>query len=116
MVLLIITDGCINDIDLTTECIVQGADYPLSILIVGVGNANFADMEYLDGNEKRLSYRGKEASRDIVKFVSLSSLSRKTDREVAKTLLEEIPRQVEEYMEAQGITPEMIASRNVDKG
>lgn len=115
LVLLIITDGCIDDFDLTTQLIVEGADAPLSILIVGVGNANFDKMEQLDGNEVRLSYNNKEASRDIVKFVALNSLKNQTPQEVAKTLLEEIPRQVRDYMRAQGITPDLIASGEVKR-
>ena len=111
LVLLIITDGCIDDFDSTTQLIVDGADYPLSILIVGVGNANFDKMVFLDGNDERLSYEGKEASRDIVKFVSLNAIKDRTPQEIAKTLLEEIPRQVVDYMKAQRITPELIASR-----
>ena len=111
LVLLIITDGCIDDFDSTTQLIVDGADYPLSILIVGVGNANFDKMVFLDGNDERLSYEGKEASRDIVKFVSLNAIKDRTPQEIAKTLLEEIPRQVVDYMKVQRITPELIASR-----
>lgn len=45
MVLLIITDGVIHDMDETIRMIVQGADVPLSILIVGVGNEDFSNME-----------------------------------------------------------------------
>ncbi|CBK23869.2 uncharacterized protein [Blastocystis hominis] len=109
LVLLIITDGCIDDFDSTTQLIVDGADYPLSILIVGVGSANFEKMDVLDGNDKRLSYGGKVASRDIVKFVALNAIKDRTPQEIAKTLLEEIPRQVVDYMKANGITPELIA-------
>ena len=37
MILLIITDGAIHDMEETIRLIVNGADLPLSILIVGVG-------------------------------------------------------------------------------
>ena len=115
LVLLIITDGCIDDFDSTTQLIVDGADYPLSILIVGVGRANFEKMEVLDGNDKRLSYGGKVASRDIVKFVALNAIKDRTPQEIAKTLLEEIPRQVVDYMKANGITPELIAGKEAKR-
>ena len=42
---------------------------PLSVIIVGVGNEDFADMERLDGDENRLSHNGVMAVRDIVQFV-----------------------------------------------
>ena len=44
-VLLIITDGAINDMNETIDAIVAASDTPLSIIIVGVGNANFDGME-----------------------------------------------------------------------
>ena len=68
--LLIITDGVISDMDETRHAIVQAAKLPMSIIIIGVGNADFAAMEFLDGDSSVLrSYTGEEAVRDIVQFV-----------------------------------------------
>ncbi|VEL10067.1 unnamed protein product [Protopolystoma xenopodis] len=39
---------------------------PLSIIIVGVGAADFEPMEELDGDDIRLTSRGRAADRDIV--------------------------------------------------
>ena len=47
----------------------NASSLPLSIIIVGVGRANFAAMDELDGDAVRLSYEGKFADRDIVQFV-----------------------------------------------
>lgn len=44
LILLIITDGAIHDMDESIKQIVQGADLPLSILIVGVGDNDFGNM------------------------------------------------------------------------
>ena len=44
LVLLIITDGEIHDMSESIRLIVKGADLPLSILIVGVGSADFTNM------------------------------------------------------------------------
>ena len=41
----------------------------MSIIIIGVGNANFEDMERLDADKKALQFNGRKASRDIVQFV-----------------------------------------------
>ena len=48
LVLLIITDGAIHDMEETIRLIVNGADLPLSILIVGVGNSDFGNMNVID--------------------------------------------------------------------
>jgi copine 5/8/9 len=44
-ILLIITDGVIMDMADTIDQIVRGSELPLSILIVGVGDADFDDMD-----------------------------------------------------------------------
>lgn len=44
-ILLILTDGAITDMNNTIDEIVRGSDLPLSIIIVGLGNANFDSME-----------------------------------------------------------------------
>jgi hypothetical protein len=47
---LIITDGIISDMEKTIEQVVIGSELPLSIIIVGVGEADFEGMEQLDGD------------------------------------------------------------------
>jgi len=49
-VLLIITDGAITDASQTVDAIVQASYLPLSIIIIGVGNADFSQMNILDGD------------------------------------------------------------------
>ncbi len=72
-ILLLLTDGAINDMNATKDLIVECAKYPLSIIIVGVGNANFSLMNELDGDEVVLrNTRGEPSSRDIVQFVEFN--------------------------------------------
>jgi len=44
-ILLILTDGVINDLQKTIDEIVRGSNNPLSIVIVGVGDADFSTMD-----------------------------------------------------------------------
>ncbi|XP_063135216.1 copine-5 isoform X3 [Rattus norvegicus] len=74
-VLLIITDGVISDMAQTKEAIVNAAKLPMSIIIVGVGQAEFDAMVELDGDDVRISSRGKLAERDIVQLQRFSPLS-----------------------------------------
>lgn len=68
--LLIITDGVITDLDETRQAIVNAAKLPMSIIIVGVGGADFSAMEFLDSDSGALrSPSGEVANRDIVQFV-----------------------------------------------
>ena len=69
-ILLILTDGIIHDMPETKNLIVECAKYPLSIIIVGIGNADFSNMVVLDGDDVRLrNTKGEAAVRDIVQFV-----------------------------------------------
>ncbi|EEE63497.1 hypothetical protein OsJ_18313 [Oryza sativa Japonica Group] len=105
-VLLIITDGVLTDIQETKDSIVRASDLPLSILIVGVGNADFKQMEILDGdNGKRLeSSTGRIATRDIVQFVPMRDVQG-GQISVVQSLLEELPGQFLAYMRSRDIKP-----------
>ena len=109
-VLMIITDGVINDMDSTIECIVRASGLPLSIVIVGVGDADFTDMERLDGDKVALQTRnGVKQQRDIVQFVPMKeyrNLHGEAYRSaVARSVLEEIPKQVTDFYKHAGIQP-----------
>lgn len=114
-VLLIITDGVINDMDNTIDSIISASGLPLSILIVGVGNADFSAMEVLDSDGKLLQSRttNRTAARDIVQFVPLSEFKGPgMEHALARELLAEIPDQVLGYYQAQGIHPGAPRTRN----
>uniref|UniRef100_A0A8D2J049 C2 domain-containing protein n=1 Tax=Varanus komodoensis TaxID=61221 RepID=A0A8D2J049_VARKO len=69
-ILLILTDGVVTDMADTREAIVRASYLPMSIIIVGVGNADFTDMQVLDGDDGVLrSPKGEPVLRDIVQFV-----------------------------------------------
>ena len=53
-ILMILTDGVIDDLQETIDCLVAASQYPLSIIIVGIGNEDFKKMEILDGDEAPL--------------------------------------------------------------
>ncbi|KAK4735796.1 hypothetical protein R3W88_010057 [Solanum pinnatisectum] len=105
-VLLIITDGVITDLQETKDALVQAADLPLSILIVGVGGADFKEMEILDADkgERLESTTGRVAVRDIVQFVPLRDVQN-GDISVVQSLLAELPSQLLEYMRFRKIQP-----------
>ncbi|EOY10601.1 Calcium-dependent phospholipid-binding Copine family protein [Theobroma cacao] len=105
-VLLIITDGVLTDMQETMEALVRASDLPLSILIVGVGDADFKQMEILDAdNGHRLeSSTGRLATRDIVQFVPMREVY-SCRISVVQALLEELPGQFLSYMRSRDIKP-----------
>ena len=68
-VLLIVTDGIITDMANTISAIVAASYLPMSIIIVGVGDADFDAMDALDADDRLLSDGRRKAQRDIVQFV-----------------------------------------------
>ncbi|KAK9080585.1 hypothetical protein SSX86_000343 [Deinandra increscens subsp. villosa] len=105
-VLLIITDGVITDQQETIDAIVMASELPMSILIVGVGGADFKEMEILDADkgEKLHSSTGRIASRDIVQFVPFRDVQG-GEMSVVQSLLAELPSQFLTYMRNNGIEP-----------
>ncbi len=70
--LLIITDGVISDFPETTRALVMAATLPVSVIIVGVGGADFSAMDALDSDGGLLKDPyGNKARRDIVQFVPM---------------------------------------------
>lgn len=100
------TDGIINDLELTIDEIVRGSQLPLSIIIVGIGDADFSNMDVLDADEKPLySYRHRKfMAADIVQFVEFEQF-KNNPKQLARQVLEEIPGQFLKFMEKKGITP-----------
>ncbi|KAH8491008.1 hypothetical protein H0E87_023223 [Populus deltoides] len=106
LVLLIITDGVITDMQETKDSLVRASDLPLSILIVGVGGADFTQMEILDADngERLQSSTGRVATRDIVQFVPMREVN-SGQISVVQALLEELPGQFLTYFRSRDIKP-----------
>ncbi|KAM9755828.1 copine-2 isoform X2 [Ovis canadensis] len=105
-ILLIITDGVISDMEETRHAVVQASKLPMSIIIVGVGNADFAAMEFLDGDSRMLrSHTGEEAARDIVQFVPFREFRNAAKETLAKAVLAELPQQVVQYFKHKNLPP-----------
>jgi len=99
-VMMIVTDGAITDMGATKDAIVAASHLPISIIIVGVGAADFSKMDELDGDDGALcNTRGERATRDLVQFVPFRKYQHSPEL-LAKEVLKEIPTQVCSYMDA----------------
>jgi hypothetical protein len=99
-ILLILTDGAVSDINGTKQAISAASDAPLSIVIIGIGNADFSSMQFLDDFQSQEAGSG----RDICQFVEFS---RHASNKISLTqaTLDEIPDQLVEYFVSRGIKP-----------
>ena len=101
-ILLILTDGCINDTQQTMDKIVEASYLPMSIIIVGIGKADFTLMDLLDGDKNPVvNSRGEPWKRDIVQFVEFEKFKASDTvhygTDLTEEVLKEIPTQVETY-------------------
>ena len=103
-ILMILTDGLIHDMKKTIDILVDCAYIPLSVIIIGIGDADFTNMNILDGDENLLvNSKNETTKRDLVQFVEYNKfkdfLSNGKNNDLTEEVLKEIPRQVEEYYE-----------------
>mmetsp|Transcript_47360 Transcript_47360/g.34660 ORF Transcript_47360/g.34660 Transcript_47360/m.34660 type:complete len:114 (-) Transcript_47360:196-537(-) len=102
--MLFLTDGSIHDMRDTKDVLVECSRFPLSVIIIGIGDADFSNMIELDADEEVLkNSQGKVAARDIVQFVEFNQFKESELNQLAEEVLEEVPEQVVSYMIANSI-------------
>ena len=104
-VMMILTDGIIDDMKETIQELIRASQAPLSLIIVGIGNEDFSDMSKLDSDGVLLEQGGVKATRDIVQFVPFKTFMQKGPVALAQNILAEIPSQIIKYMELANIKP-----------
>jgi len=105
-ILLLLTDGVIEDVQETIDALIVASRLPLSVVIVGVGGADFSKMDALDSDKKPLQSKktGLFSVRDLVQFVPFRQYAN-NPAQLAEVTLREIPMQVLGYMRQNGIFP-----------
>ena len=107
-ILMILTDGVIDDLQETIDALVYASVLPLSVIIVGIGNEDFKKMEVLDGDHVPLvSSNGNKRMRDLVQFVAFSKYNN-DEKALASEVLAEIPKQIVEYYKFKNLNPNQI--------
>jgi len=109
-ILLILTDGVINDMEKTINEIVRASRRPMSIIIVGVGEEDFGMMDKLDADEEPLWSTEEKCfmERDIVQFVKFNDYKHLSPMELALATLDEIPREVVSFFKSRHKEPKPL--------
>lgn len=111
-ILMMLTDGAIDDMEDTKRAIIEASKHPVSIVIVGIGNASFDAMDDLDCDKNNLTQDGKIAERDIVQFVPFRKFKGEfSSEDLAKEVLLEVPQQLVSYMKQKGVRPQALNNR-----
>lgn len=94
-VLLILTDGAVSDVEATARCIDAVDSAPLSLVIVGIGNADFSAMQFIDDSSSDV---------DIAQFVKFNDYKDNLS-DLTSAVLDEIPKQLEKCFASRGVLP-----------
>ena len=104
-ILMILTDGIIDDMEETINSLVEASYLPISVIIIGIGDADFTNMDRLDADEEVLYDENERiADRDLVQFVPFIKFKNDGEK-LAEQVLEEIPRQIVEFFSKKNIPP-----------
>lgn len=96
-ILLILTDGAVTNVQETATSLDRISDKPISVVVVGVGNADFGAMQFLDD-------AAKPGKRDIAQFVQFNKHSHNSVALTTETL-HEIPEQLVGFFQTHNIAP-----------
>lgn len=99
-VLMMLTDGEITDMKATVQAVNRMSQLPISIVVVGVGQADFSSMRLLDEMNEGTDAK----SRDILQFVPFR-VAGVDPKNLAAEVLKEIPGQLVQYYDLKGIAP-----------
>jgi uncharacterized protein YegL len=100
-VLLIVTDGAVSDTNATASVLQNvAAAAPMSVIIVGVGNADFSAMQFLDDHATTSNTK----RRDVVQFVQFNKHCTNSV-DLTSATLKEIPDQLVAYFTSNNIAP-----------
>jgi Copine len=97
-ILLILTAGNVEEKEETKQQLLAASRDPLSVVIVGIGDTDYSNMEFLDSFDPQ-----KEEGRDITKFVRFNDY--KSYNALTEAVLDEIPGQLAGYFYERGIMP-----------
>ena len=104
-ILMILTDGIIEDMDQTIDSLVEASFLPISVIIIGIGNADFSNMDVLDADDEPLvDSNNRKSDRDLVQFVPYKDF-KNNGQKLAEQVLEEVPRQIVEFFQHRKIAP-----------
>jgi hypothetical protein len=106
-ILLILTVGNDESIRETKRALIEASSSPLSVVIVGIGDADFTAMEELDEHDPQT-----EGGRDITKFVEFNEYH--SYNALTAAVLDEIPDQLVDYYYERGILPPEAQLMNND--
>lgn len=99
----------IDDVDYTINDLVKASFLPISVIVIGIGKADFTTMNILDVDKNPLiNNNGVKSSRDLLQFVPFLKYEDNLQK-LAEETLADIPKQMVEYYEQNNIEPNDVS-------
>ena len=96
-ILLIISDGCIHDNTEMIDNIIEASKFPISFIIIGVGDDVTYDMKRLNGESGKLISSTREVlNKDIVQYVHFNDYADDLNK-LTEAVFKYIPDQISNY-------------------
>uniref|UniRef100_A0A7S0QQF9 C2 domain-containing protein n=1 Tax=Cryptomonas curvata TaxID=233186 RepID=A0A7S0QQF9_9CRYP len=111
-VLVILSDGDVDDIQDTIDAIVAASDLPISIITVGLtapghSEETYANWRVIDDGTMSIKDRsGKVLDRDTVNFIEIDEVNKKSD-ELTEIILHEFKQQLVQHFTLKNIRPKI---------
>lgn len=105
--MLAITDGLVEDMEECVKLLGKCSQYPMSIVIVGVGDENFESMRQLEDIEvirKGVLEYEQDKVRDIIQFIAYKDVDNQIE-ELTARVLKGCGKQFLDYMKVNGKMP-----------
>ncbi|XP_034232140.1 copine-9-like isoform X2 [Thrips palmi] len=122
---LLLTDGNLHDLKETKQAILEASGLPISIIMIGIGDADFSTVRTLltdvEGGEAKTGTiwnKGERAVRDIVQFVPIREFqgtNLDAEGKLRRHVLSKIPPQYLEYMKIKKIPPKPPRNSKIER-
>jgi len=101
-----------EDIKKCIDAFIENTYLPLSVVVIGIGDKDFKDIQNLFSNKHKYSSKEIEKMRSNVSFCPLKDFNFKYDLALSECL-KEIPKQMVEYFKNNMTSPDDISSKNL---
>ena len=107
-IFLLLTDGLIDDMNNAIDILIESSNYPISVIIVGIGDENFDQMEFFNQDSfPMISRKNIKRIRCSVKFLNFSKFNN-NENLLCQSIMEFLYNDIIEYYNIKNISPSSL--------
>ena len=107
-IFLLLTDGLIDDMNNAIDILIESSNYPISVIIVGIGDENFDQMEFFNQDSfPMISRKNIKRIRCSVKFLNFSKFNN-NENLLCQSIMDFLYNDIIEYYNIKNISPSSL--------